>query len=143
MFSKVMLLLSVMVACVLAADDSVSSLIASFGLPAIVQWVIVGILGGSGIWGWLFKNKMIRDLRDAVNSLVTLFAKLRNSIKDPELIEDVNDSLEHIALCFEDSKLLQSKAALIRSVKIKTSVVIVPVQTVPAPELVSGNELAG
>ena len=139
MFYKIYLLLLLLFACAMAADDSVSALIANLGLPAMVQWAIVGILGGSGIWGWLFKNKMIRDLRDAINALVTLFAKLRAVIKDPEVIADINDSLEHIALCFEDSKLLKSKAALIRSVKIKTAIPVevvgigyVPVKQTPA-----------
>lgn len=159
MFYKMCLLVSVAVAYVMAADDSVSALIANLGLPAMVQWAIVGILGGSGVWGWLFKNKMIRDLRDAVNALVTLFAKLRVAIKDPELVSDINDSLEHIALCFEDSKLLRSKAALIRSVKIKTAtakaipVVVVqptsptsvtePLAVEPKDQLESGNTIVG
>jgi hypothetical protein len=115
----------------------------SLAFPKWLQMVlgIVGIAGSATVAAGAQKITklltLIADLRSVVDNLVHFFFALKGKIKDPELMLDMNQSIDAMAKILEDTgnQSLSRKAASLRQCKTKIEAWIgttdVPAQVAP------------
>lgn len=123
MFFRIFFLMLLLVVSVFADNGSVAVALPPW-LQAILAIGGAGAIGGTSIFAAVASkiarvNKIVQDLKDAINALIVLLGQLKATVKDGPLVLDWNHSLDHIETLLKDLPLgISAKAALLEKLKI-------------------------
>jgi hypothetical protein len=123
--------------CLFAADGSTASVTLPTWAQAILAVLGAGAVGGSSIFALVAGkiariNRIVQDLKDAINAIILLLGQLKATVKDGPLVPDWNDSIDHIIALLKDLPFgIAAKADLLAKLKIA-----IPVTLPPAPAVV-------
>jgi hypothetical protein len=125
------------VVSVFAADGSTASVTLPTWAQAILAILGAGAVGGSSIFALVAGkiariNKIVQDLKDAINAIILLLGQLKATVKDGPLVPDWNDSIDHIIALLKDLPFgIAAKADLLAKLKIA-----IPIALPSAPAVV-------